>query len=292
MPTVPLIVAKERHTGSTWFTMMLQLIPNATIRKEYIPEWQGNTGTLSLSELSSQMHSGLRCEGVGLQVCGYTMEPLNRTGREGLHWDILGTRIADTFGDALRAVQLQVPAVKVIFLHRSNLVKSALARAYIALRPSHNESMRHVGVQRVVEEALVRDRIGSGFLELRRTLKAFEKQSLVVYYEDLQADPARAMNSLLGFLGVVGPPSVDWGSATDAYKKSKEDLSQVLVNFAEFETAFSEGGKFASSCLLEMLRATAPRTFEPCPSAWVDETMARLLKAPCLHAWQHTECYR
>ena len=66
----------------------------------------------------------------------------------------------------------------------------------------------------------------------------------------------------------------------------------MLVNFAEFETAFSEGGKFASSCLLEMLRATAPRTFEPCPSAWVDETMARLLKAPCLHAWQHTECYR
>ena len=66
----------------------------------------------------------------------------------------------------------------------------------------------------------------------------------------------------------------------------------MLTNYGALEEAFSAGGDFAAPCLLEMLRAVEPVVHAPCPSAWMAQTKARLLRAPCLHRMTHNECYK
>merc|ERR1712060_474685 len=47
-------------------------------------------------------------------------------------------------------------------------------------------------------------------------------------------------------------------------KKSHEDLTQKVSNFADLERAL-QSGPFASSCLLRMLRSRVPEVFPECP---------------------------
>uniref|UniRef100_A0A7S3EV21 Sulfotransferase domain-containing protein n=2 Tax=Haptolina ericina TaxID=156174 RepID=A0A7S3EV21_9EUKA len=132
--------------------------------------------------------------------------------------------------------------------------------------------MRSLAVSGVMDAAIPRTCLNKKVISTLST-SWWMKQGMIVSYEELQTDVVGAMTRVARFLGLaVSLPEMQrvYGKDVGVFKKSKEDLREVLSNFKEFEAALSPTGAFASTCFLQMLRETTPRVFEPCslPLEW------------------------
>ena len=266
---VRFVVLKRGHSGSTWFSALLQELHLTFFMDEALSakalagasrddvakyldaalaapagQFQSSARPKPI-QWRAQSRRAERCHvrrrGCDLAAVGLGVAPLARRRR---------TAPPDWFAAVLAAA-----APKVVVWLRTNVVKMVFA--------THGRKgalVAHRRLARAEPAAFLREcRSGVARNAALAALAAKLPSTKTVFYEAVQRDAAREMNAVRRFLGL---PKRTTNFTTASVKRGADDLRTVLPNFDDLSAALA-----GDPCLRAMLHARAPVVFPPCNSS-------------------------
>ena len=170
---VPVLVLKQKHTGSTWFVQLLNSLPATAIRREFIKQAQ-EMKNASTARLAKRMQDGLSAvpQGFASQCSQHNLE--NGVCRAGFSMGVINgsvpcdAGVTESLPHGMKPVWHRMPSTRLLLLVRSNVMKSALDQL-------HDHASQVVDVRRVLDSAWLRLNMNRFFLKLSTASPLWEK---------------------------------------------------------------------------------------------------------------------
>lgn len=275
-PKRAFFVLKRGHSGSTWLSSLILNLPLTYFVDELVSasanfdqktlrgifeqglrapttrDWRKTTGDSNVETCWKDA----KCQ---LNAIGFSFSPLTGPKHNKVRPGIAGILqgcIAKTHAKPILFLKTNVVKLsRAVNGDKTALRTAGHSRQLLRNRKPHEGNWTVSTFVRSVNDAILRN---NDLLDIRHKVHA---EWLVVYYEQLQTETAEVMDSIRRALVI---PRVDKHvlARAPAKKTTSDDLRDVVYNFAELEEALQ--GRYASPCVLKMLREVRPTVHPVC----------------------------